>query len=142
MAHLKLKSKRNIQSDEKLITEFVQWLRKSFPRLTFKAHLSLSEILPEPDSPTLLRFRNHQWAHADISVFRHGKLVCIIEPGGYQHITDPKQTKRDAKKYLICKQAGVSMLSLMNEALKDRETPQFRRLLKAYFYSTHINQNT
>ena len=42
-----------------------------------------SDCFPEPKK--YKGFWKHQWAHADISVFRHGKLICIIEPGGFQH---------------------------------------------------------
>ncbi len=128
------KSQSQRQSDEKLIANFAHHLVVSFPRLTYKTHVPLKELFQEPDNPTLKRFWNCSWSHADIAVFRHGKLVCIIEPGGHQHITDAKQNKRDHKKYLICKQAGVNMLSLMNRCMNHVDHPKFRRLLKAYFY--------
>lgn len=123
------------RSDTRTIEDFIEWLGESFPRLSFRSHVPLSEITKEPGSLTLQRFRTHKWTHADVVVYRHGKPVCIIEPGGFQHITDDLQVKRDAKKYLTCKQSGLTMLSLMNSSLRFRNHPKFRRMLKKYFYS-------
>jgi len=121
-----------MHSDDKLIEDFVSWLKKSFPRLTFEVKKSLKEVLPEPKK--YKEFWGHQWAHIDISVFRHDKLVAVIEPGGFQHLTDEEQKERDRKKRSICKEFSVNFLPLMNEALKSREHSKFRRLLKNYFY--------
>ena len=132
-------SKGSNRSDTKIIAEFSHWLVVNFPRLKFATHVPLTEILKEPDSSVLKRFWGHHWAHADVVVYRHGKPVCILEPGGHQHITDKKQNLRDRKKYLVCKQSGVNMLSLMNKTLDYVEHPKFRRLLKCYFYKKPQN---
>lgn len=124
-----------MRSDDKTIEDFVGWLRNNFPRLSFEVKKSLKELFPEPKK--YKPFWRHPWAHADISVFRHGKLVCILEPGGFQHITDKKQAVRDWKKKSICNENNVYFLPLMNQALKSREHKKFRRLLKNAFYSLY-----
>lgn len=120
-------------SDDVLIEDFVSWLRDNFPLLHFKVKKPLRELFPEPKK--YKGFWKHPWAHADISVFRHGQLVCIIEPGGYQHLTDNEQATRDKKKKSICNENNVYFLPLMNQALHFRELEQFRKLLKNAFYS-------
>jgi hypothetical protein len=121
-----------MRSDNKTIEDFVTWLRNNFPRLTFSIKKPPQELFPEPKK--YKGFWKHQWAHANISVFRHGELVAVIEPGGYQHTTDKKQKERDRKKRSICEEFGVSFLPLMNQALRFRELKQFKRLLKNLFY--------
>jgi len=126
-----------MRSDEETINEFVIWLRKKFPRLTFLVKKSLKEIFPEPSK--YKSFWSHKWAHADISVFRHNQLVCIIEPGGFQHLTDKKQMVRDKKKSFICEENEVSFLPLMNITLKEREKRNFENLLRRNFYKKKID---
>jgi len=120
-------------SDNKTIEEFVCWLQRSFPKLAFVVKQPLYELFPEPSK--YKSFWKNKNAHIDISVFRHGKLVCAIEPGGFQHLTDRKQMARDKKKSFICKENGVSFLPLMNSCLKEKEDKEFKKLLKFAFYS-------
>jgi len=122
-----------LTSDDKTIKDFVCWLRNKFPRLHFKVKKSLRDLFPEPKK--YKGFWKHPWAHADISVFRHGSLVCIIEPGGFQHLTDKKQMINDGKKSFICNENDVYFLPLMNQALKNCEHKEFKRLLRNAFYS-------
>lgn len=120
-------------SDDVLIQDFVNWLRKNFSRLHFKVKRPIQELFPEPKK--YKDFWKHPWAHADISVFRHGNLVCILEPGGFQHLTDEEQMSRDRKKRSICEENMVYFLPLTNQALLFREHKQFKKLLKNAFYS-------
>jgi len=122
------------QSDENLVQDFVSWLRNKFPLLRFEIKKSLKELFPKPRKKSLQYFWNCKGSHADISAFRHGKLVCIIEPGGWQHLTDKRQRMNDERKEAICKKNGVSFLSLMNSCMEFREMNQFRRMLKCVFY--------
>lgn len=129
-----------MQSDEQIINNFVRWLRKTFKRLEFKTHVPLNELFPEPKQPILKKFWRNKWSHADIAVFRHGKLITVIEPGGHQHLTDELQVKRDRKKLAICISNKVTFLPIMNQAVRCREHPQFKRLLKYYFYQKRSNE--
>ena len=131
-------SKSKKSSDVKTIKKYIKWLVVNFPRLKFKTHVPLTEILKAPEPPVLKRFWEHHWAHADIVVYRHGKPICILEPGGYQHVTDKKQTLRDRKKFLVCENSNVSMLSLMNSTLECMEMPGFKRMLKCFFYGDPV----
>lgn len=120
-------------SDEKIIKDFVSWLRNKFPRFCFEVKKSLKELFPEPKK--YKAFWRHPWSHADVSVFSGRKLVCIIEPGGFQHLTDKQQAIRDGKKKSICDESNVYFLPLMNQALENREHKEFTRLLRNAFYS-------
>lgn len=123
-----------MKSDEKLIEGFVNWLRESFPRLRFEVKMSLKKLFPKPSNKYLQPFWNDERAHADISVFRHDNLVCVIEPGGWQHQKVKRRMTCDKKKARICSENGVSYLPLMNSCMKYRDLKQFRKLLKCYFY--------
>ena len=128
-----LKEATFLYSDEQTIKEFVSWLRNSFPRFHFEIKKPLFVLFPKPMKYT--RFWKHHWAHADISVFAGKRLVCVIEPGGFQHLIDKKQLVRDYKKKSICEEKDVYFLPLMNQALKNCENKEFRKLLKNAFYS-------
>lgn len=121
-------------TEELFIEDFVNWLEPNFPRLEFEIKLQLKKLFPKPGQKDLRYFWSTQGAHADISVFRHGQLVCIIEPGGWQHLTDKQQKANDKRKELICKENNVNFLPLLNSCLDYRDTRQFKRMLKCYFY--------
>jgi len=122
-----------IQDDEEVIKKLYFHLTNEFPRLEFKIKIPLKELFPEPKNQWLKSFWNNN-SHADIAIFRHGKLTSIIEPGGFFHISDPKQKVRDKKKDLICKENGINCLRLINTIVNDLDNPKFRKLLKKYFY--------
>jgi hypothetical protein len=124
------------QGDEKIIEKLFNYLVDNFPRLEFKVKVKLKELLPEPENKWLKSFWKNN-SHADISVFRHGKLVCIIEPGGWYHAKDKKQKVRDTKKDKICQENGVNVLRFFNNVVEnDLENIKFRRLVKKYVYGS------
>lgn len=122
-----------MNSDNKIIEDFVCWLQRNFPRLSFSIKQSLRNLFLEPK--LYKSFWANKNAHADISVFRHGKLVCIIEPGGFQHLTDTDQLKRDKKKRYLCEENNVNFLPLLNSCLVERDCKEFKQLLKYNFYN-------
>jgi len=123
-----------IQNDEVIIEKLYSHLNTNFPRLKFKVKIPLKELFPEPENKWLKSFWRHN-SHADIAVFRHNKLVAIIEPGGWYHAKDKKQKVRDSKKDKICKFNGVNCLRIFNNVVNnDLNNPIFRKLLKKYFY--------
>ncbi|MBA7546436.1 hypothetical protein ES705_38828 [subsurface metagenome] len=124
-----------IQNDNEIIEKLYSYLISEFPRLKFKVKIPLKKLFPEPGNRWLKSFWNNN-SHADISVFRHNKLVCIIEPGGWYHAKDEKQKIRDSKKDKICKINDVNCLRLFNNVVNnDLDNPKFRKLLKKKFYS-------
>ncbi|MBA7553049.1 hypothetical protein ES705_45634 [subsurface metagenome] len=122
-----------IQNDEKIIKELYSHLINEFPRLKFRIKIPLKELFPKPENKWLQSFWNNN-SHADIAVFRHSILTCIIEPGGFFHISDPKQKIRDSKKDRICTENNVNCLRLINSIVNDLDNSKFRKLLKKYFY--------
>lgn len=122
------------QGDEHLLESFRYWLIENFPRLEFQIKMPLKKLFPKPAKEYLRPFWGNKNAHADVAVFRHHKLVCVVEPGGGQHLTDDKQKWRDEKKAQLCRSNGVNFLPLINSCLNYKETPNFKRLLKCYFY--------
>jgi hypothetical protein len=122
-----------LYSNEKTIEDFISWLRSKFPRFYFEVKKPLRKLFPEPKK--FRRFWKNNWSHADIGVFSGRKLVCVIEPGGYQHLIDKEQMNRDKKKKSICEEFNVYFLPLMNQTLKNQGHKEFTRLLRNAFYS-------
>jgi len=123
-----------IQDDKIIIKKLHSHLINEFPRLKFKIKIPLKKLFPEPENKWLKSFWGNN-SHADIAVFRHGKLTCIIEPGGFFHISDKKQKIRDSKKDRICRENKVNCLRLFNNVVNgDLNNPKFRKLLKKNFY--------
>ncbi|MBA7558228.1 hypothetical protein ES705_51023 [subsurface metagenome] len=122
-----------IQNDEAIIEKLHSYLISEFPRLKFKVKIPLKKLFPEPKNKWLKSIRSY--GHADIAVFRHGRLITIIEPGGFFHVSDPKQKIRDSKKDRICRENKVNCLRIFNNVVNgDLGNPKFRRLLKKKFY--------
>jgi len=122
-----------IQNDELIIEKLYSHLVNEFPRLRFKVKIPLKELFPEPENQWLKSFWNNN-SHADISVFRHNKLICIVEPGGSAHFKDGRQKVRDSKKDRICKINGVNCLRIANSVINYLDKKITRKLLKKYFY--------
>jgi hypothetical protein len=125
-----------IKGDEEIIDKLYHYLRKTFnPKLRFEIKKPLRELFPKPENKWLLSIWNY--GHADISVFRHGGLVTIIEPGGWYHAKDKKQRINDLKKDTLCKINKVNCLRIFNNVVEnDLGNPKFKKLLKKYFYET------
>jgi len=123
----------NEQGDEKVIEKLATFIESNF-RLTVKMKVPLRELFPEPEKRYLRSFWNFG-SHADLAVFRHGKLVCVLEPGGKAHFSDEKQKERDKKKRRICKINGVSCLQLGNSIINHLNKSKTQRFFKKYFYS-------
>jgi len=123
-----------VQGDEEIIEKLYSYLVATFSRLTFKVKVPLKDLFPEPDSKWLKSFWSNN-SHADIAVFRHGELVCIIEPGGWFHAKDKRQKTRDSKKDKICWSNGVNCLRFFNDTVEQHlEKKITKRLLRKYFY--------
>lgn len=123
----------NTQGDEEVLQKLLTYLEREFPKLKFKTKVQLKELFCEPQSKYLKSFWRNR-SHADIAVFRHCKLVCIIEPGGYSHFKDKKQQVRDEKKDKICRQNGVNCLRVTNSFVDYLNKKVSKKLLKKYFY--------
>jgi len=123
-----------IQNDEKIIEKLYSHLVNEFPRLEFKIKIPLKKLFPEPENKWLKSFWKNN-SHADIVVFRHGRLVAIIEPGGWYHASNGKQKRRDLQKDLICQENRVNCLRIFNNVVvNDLDNLKTKRLLKKKFY--------
>ena len=123
-----------IQDDKIIIEKLHSYLISEFPRLKFKVKIPLKELFPEPENRWLKSFWSNN-SHADISVFRHKKLIAIVEPGGWYHASDKKQKIRDSKKDRICRENRVNCLRVFNDVVNNNlDNPKFRKLLKKKFY--------
>lgn len=122
-----------IQGDEETLDIILNHLINNYLRLQFKLKISLRELFPEPEN----RYLKSIWkyGHADISVFRHGELVNIIEPGGIHHLQNDKQRLNDLKKDKLCKLNGVTCLRIMNNVVDHLDDSITRKLFKKFFYS-------
>jgi len=123
-----------LQGDEEIIEKLMEHLELHFPRLKFQAKTPLKELFIKPR-----RWLRSMWArgHADISVFRHGQLVCIVEPGGYAHFKDLKQRNRDKRKDKLCSENRVNILRVANSFVNHLEKGITKKLLKKYFYGNN-----
>jgi len=122
-----------LQGDEEIIEKLLSYLRQNFPRLKFRSKVPLRELFPEPKGRYLKSIWNH--GHGDICVFRHNRLVCIIEPGGSAHFKDEKQKDRDRRKDKLCRENGVNCLRVSNSFVNYFSKLITKKLLKKYFYS-------
>lgn len=122
-----------LEGDEEIIDQLYDHLAGNFPKLRFKKKVPLTGLFPEPESRWLKGFWN-RGSHADIAVFRHGELVCILEPGGYYHLRDERQKTRDKKKSRICKDNHVNYLRLPNRIIDWLNLKQTRTMFKKFFY--------
>ena len=121
--------------DEEVIGKLYLYLNRNFPRLKFKVKVPLKKLFPKPKNQWLQSFWSNN-SHADIAVFRHNRLVCILEPGGwYYHLKDKKQMLRDRKKDTICESNKVNVLRIVNNIVNnDLKNSRTRKLFKKYFY--------
>ena len=122
----------DLEGDEEVIEALHGHLVNNFPRLEFRKKVPLKELFSEPDS----RWLRSIWGygHGDIAVYRHGKLICIIEPGGSYHLREEAQKLRDRKKDKICKVNSVKCLRVVNDFVNHLDKKQARKLLKKHFY--------
>jgi len=122
----------NPEDDTKDLRVISSFIEHNF-RLTTKIKVPLKELFPKPEKKHLQRFWGNN-SHADIPIFRHHKLVLIIEPGGKAHFSDKKQIIRDKKKYAICKLNGVNLLSISNSVIGYLDDKKTKRLFRKYIY--------
>lgn len=121
------------QSDEETIGTLTSWITDNF-RVTVKIKVPLKELFPEPEEKHLKRFWRKD-SHADIAVFRHQQLACIVEPGGFAHFSDRKQRIRDKKKDVICRNNNVNCFRIANSVIRYLDLSVVKRRFRKYFYS-------
>jgi hypothetical protein len=116
-----------IEKTKNLIEKF--WKGK----FTFKREIPLKELFSEPKDKDL----KHIWkyGHADLAVFRNGKLIAIFEPGGFHHLKDKRQIQNDILKYKLCKLNKVSCCHFANATLERlKSNREKRKFLGAYLF--------
>jgi len=122
-----------IQNDEIIIEKLYSHLISEFPRLRFEVKIPLKQLFSEPENKWLKSIWSY--GHADIVAFRHGKLITVIEPGGFFHLKSNKQKLRDRKKDRLCELNNVNVLRLVNSIVDNGMcNKKFKKLLKKYFY--------
>ncbi len=122
-----------IQGDEEILEKINNHIINHWNlKVSIKTKVPLKELFPEPKNKWLLSIR--QRGHADIAVYRHGELKCIIEPGGSAHLKDSKQMSADKRKDRLCKLNSVNVLRLMNSVINCLDHPKTKRLFKKYIY--------
>ena len=123
----------NGQGDEKVIEKLATFIESNF-HLTVKIKVPLKKLFPEPEKKYLRHFWNCD-SHADLAIFRHLKLVCIVEPGGFAHFSDRKQRIRDKKKDVICRNNNVNCFRIGNSVIGHLDLSIVKRQFRKYFYS-------
>lgn len=120
------------QGDEEVLETLSSWITDNF-RVNVKMKVPLKELFPEPEKQHLKRFWNNN-SHADLAIFRHYRLLCIVEPGGFAHFSDKKQKTRDKKKDAICRINKVHCFRIANSIVKHLDLPVVKRQFRKYFY--------
>lgn len=126
----------DLEGDEEVIEALYGHLVNNFPRLEFRKKVPLKKLFSEPDSRWLRSI--WKYGHGDVAVYRHSKLVCIIEPGGSYHLKDQTQKVRDQKKDKLCTINGVRCLRVTNDFVNHFDKKQTKRLLKKHFYGSMV----
>jgi len=126
------------QGDEEVIEKLHFHLVRNFnPRLQFEIKKPLNELFPKPENQWLMSI--WKYGHSDISVFRHKKLVAVVEPGGWFHAKDTNQRVNDLKKDVLCKNNRVNCLRFFNDVVEnDLGLSKTKRLFKKYFYGKNL----
>lgn len=103
------------------------YINKTWKKFQTKKEVPLRNLVPEPKNKGL----KHIWKYgtADVVVFRNGKVVCVIEPGGSHHFQDEKQIKNDARKWKLCDINGVKCLHLVNGVISNISKRQLRNMI-------------
>ncbi len=115
--------------DQELIAFYIE---KTWPKFVVKTEVPLAEMFDQPKNVGL----RHIWKFGicDIVVYKDDKIRGVIEPGGAHHITDEKQIRNDKRKFMLCKQNGVSCLHIMNGIFEKLSKRQQRRVLGKVLY--------
>ena len=124
-----------ITEEEVKIREYVV---RTWPEFYTTSGTKLSTLFSEPENSGL----KHIWkyGHADISVFRGKKLICLIEPGGSHHFEE-HQSLNDRRKWKLAEINGVRCLHLMNETMENLSKKQFRKLMGGILYGKSKSQD-
>lgn len=92
----------------------------------------LKGLFPEPEGNWLkYTWRN---SYVSIAIFRHGSLICIIEPSPYLQKKDDKRKLQEEKVDKICDINGVNILRVVIDELKGLDSTVTKRLFKKYIY--------
>jgi len=124
----------NIQGDEKVLEKINDYIINVYKlKVSTETKKPLRELFPKPENKLLSTIWSY--GHADIAIYRHGKLACIIEPGGwFYHLKEPKQKSRDKRKDRLCEINGVNVLRAVNDIVDNLDLPVTKKLFKKYIY--------
>jgi len=113
--------------------ELADYIKKTWGKLGFevKVREPLRNLFPRPKNRALLSM--WKYGHADVAVFKNGKLIAILEPGGVHHF-DEEQRKRDEKKYRLCKQNSVKCLFFVSSLPERVSKRKFRNMIRKVLF--------
>ena len=123
--------------NDSVITEDVLmaelYINKTWPQFTTKVEVPLNELFPQPENKGLA----HIWKYgsADLTVWKNGKLRCVIEIGGSHH-WEEKQSLNDRRKWKLCDVNGVRCLTMMNGVQDSLSKRKWRRLLGSHLFGS------
>lgn len=122
-----------ITEEAKTIQEYIEttWGK----HFTTMLERPLRELFPEPENASL----RHIWRYgsADLVVYRGGKPVAIIEPGGAHHF-DEKPSLNDRRKWKLAEVNDVKCLTMMNGLMGRLSNRKWRDLLGSYLFPSKI----
>lgn len=117
--------------DEQGLKEYIEktWQGK----FEVKIKVPLKDLFSEPEGKGLKRL----WkaGHADVAVFRNGKLLAVLEPGGAHHFEE-KQSLSDRRKYMLCKLNGVNCLFFIANVPEKLSRRKFRNMIRRVLFGS------
>lgn len=113
------------------------YVNEHWKQFTTRLEVCLHELFPEPDNLGL----KHIWKYgaADIVVYRNGKPLLIIEPGGVHH-WEERPSLNDRRKWKLAEQNGVRCLSIMNGMMASLSRRKWRALLGRFLFGAAQKQ--
>ena len=112
--------------------ELAEYIRRIWPMFEVKTKVPLRELFPEPEKLGMKRLWNY--GHADVAVFKDGKLIAVLEPGGAHHF-DEQQAARDRRKYMLCKLNNVTCLHFVTGLPERLSKRKFRNMIRKALFA-------
>lgn len=125
--------------ENKLITETARkvksYIQKTWPQFEVHLEMPLKLLFPDPGKGGLKSI----WEHgaADVVIYKNKKLIAILEPGGAHHFLDPKQIRRDKRKWKLCQINGVKCFRFANSLFFSLSNRKLRSMFGKVIFGTN-----
>ena len=126
----------NMTTEEEI--KIRDYIRITWPKFRIEVGIKLSVLFPEPENVGLKNI--WKYGHADISIYRRERFICLIEPGGSHHFEN-KQSLNDRRKWKLAEINNVRCVHLLNGLLERLSKRQFRKIIGGVLYGKSTNKD-